>query len=558
MILLWKTLDKKYKHFFVIIVFLLFISSLLEMIGLSFIVPIVLGAIDQNLIENLKFASVFKSFFYGFDSKEILVYLVILMLFIYFLKNLLLIFISFLESRFVVSVSEFTSQKVFKNILDQDYNFHLETHSSIIQTRFRIDLIAFSNSIASFVNLISDFLIFISIIALLMIVDKYLFLSILSFLFFFILLFYFLIQKKVKKYGLVKQINEQIRSKKISENISAIKFIKTFGLEKIFFEDYKKISEILRLNYIKWMFFNSIPKSYFELVGIFSLALLSIIFLVIFDDKQNFIGFLALYVASAFRLLPSVNRMILNYSRINFAIPSIRIIYNDLNKKNKKKINNFKTINKFESIKLVNVSYSYNKENILFSKLNLTINKKDKILIKGSSGSGKSTLVDIILGIKKNLSGKIFINGIDYTKKQYSLKKICSYVPQSIFLFDTTIKNNITIFDNRDSKNKNSNNIIKSINIACLKDFLSKNNLDTVIGENGVRISGGQRQRIGLAREIYKNNEIYILDESTNSLDKKTEKIFYKKFFNFAYNKTVIVISHNILNKDYFNKIITI
>jgi ABC-type multidrug transport system fused ATPase/permease subunit len=558
--LLWRILDNKHKNFFIILIFLLFISSLLEMIGISLVVPIVLNATDQNLFENYPFISIIKNFFYNLNPNQISFYLIIFILVIYIIKNLLLIFISLLESRFVVSVNEITSQKLFKNILNQDYNFHLETHSSIIQTRFRIDLMAFGNAIVSFTNLIADFLIFVSITSLLIFFDKKLFIIIILFLMLFVSLFYFFIQKKVKKYGLIKQLNEQIRSKKISENISAIKIIKAFSLEEIFFKDYKKISESLRQTYTKWMFFNSIPKSYFEVVGIFSLAFLAFVILFFFEDKSNFIGILALYATASFRLLPSVNRMVLNYSRINFATPSVKLIYNDLKKSPKKNINNSKVIDKFKSFKLSNISFSYEKGKNLINKLNLTINKKDKVLILGSSGSGKSTLVDIILGIKKPSAGKLLINGTNFSNKKYTLKKICSYVPQSIFLFDTTIKDNITMFEKNTIKNINVTSIDKTIDISCLDSFISdrKNNLQTLIGENGVKISGGQRQRIGLAREIYKNKEIYILDESTSSLDKETEKDFYKKFFEFACNKTVIIISHNNLYPNYFNKIITI
>ena len=164
--------------------------------------------------------------------------------------------------------------------------------------------------------------------------------------------------------------------------------------------------------------------------------------------------------------------------------------------------------------------------------------------------------MDILLGLKKTISGKVIINNKDYSKSFFSFGEILGYVPQSVFLFDETIKNNITLFNNDIEKGY----LKKCIEYSKLSKFVEslKDGHNSLVGQNGIKISGGQKQRIGIAREIFKNPKVILFDESTNSLDKKTEKEFLEDFLKFYKDKTVIFISHNQDLKKYFDQVFKI
>jgi ABC-type bacteriocin/lantibiotic exporter with double-glycine peptidase domain len=220
-----------------------------------------------------------------------------------------------------------------------------------------------------------------------------------------------------------------------------------------------------------------------------------------------------------------------------------------------KKDYNFKNHIKFE-----NLSFKYkNTQKFIFKNLNLILKKNSMIGILGPSGSGKTTFVNLITGLIKPCDGKILIDDKqDINNDIFSWQSKIGYVPQSIFLFDGTIEENVSF--GSDTENIDQVKLLNAIKLSQLDKFINeqKDGLKTLIGENGAKISGGQIQRIGIARSLYRNNEILILDESTNSLDEETEKKFFKSLINLKGNRTIIIISHNKENLKNCDKIYNI
>jgi ATP-binding cassette subfamily B protein len=201
------------------------------------------------------------------------------------------------------------------------------------------------------------------------------------------------------------------------------------------------------------------------------------------------------------------------------------------------------------------VYFKYPKnENYLLEGINLSIKTKDHICVYGDSGSGKSTLIDIITGVKEPTEGKILINSKNIDFKKYSWFNNIAYVPQDIYLLDETITENIAL--GIDKKLVNMDLLIKSLKISQLYDFIFSlpNKLDTIAGEKGIQLSGGQKQRIGIARAIYKDSQILILDEATSAQDPILEEYLIKNLLIEFRNKTIIMITHKIKLKNFFNK----
>ena len=327
-----------------------------------------------------------------------------------------------------------------------------------------------------------------------------------------------------------------------------IKTIKIFLKELEFINryifHYKKIAHLSKIT----SFIQQIPKYAIELLTISSFIILSLILL---QRNQQFIDIvptLALFMAAAFRLIPSINRITTNNQLMKTGIATQNNLYKELQTKESfdQNIKNKDEV-LLSEIKILDLSFYYKKNVDILKNINLNISEGNVIGIVGKTGSGKSTFVDLIIGLLKPTSGQILVNGKDISNFPNSWKKIIGYVPQETFMLNQTIKDNITFISDKKIDENHFNNCLK---ISEVEEFL-KDKIDEVIGEKGITLSGGQKQRIGIARALYKKPQIIIFDEATNALDTLTEKSIMKSIYKLKRKKTLIIISHNksILNE---------
>ena len=287
----------------------------------------------------------------------------------------------------------------------------------------------------------------------------------------------------------------------------------------------------------------------FAIIGLSSLLLT-----LIFQDLEfkKFIPIIALFSFAIFRIMPSINRILYNFTSLRYSDSVLHQLYstlkNDINSSTKIKehYNKNNLISNFNNqINLINISFKYTgKKNFILKNINLKIKKNSKIAIIGSSGNGKSTLLDLILGVLEPTSGHIFIDNKDIFKQSLNYQKLIGYIPQSIFLIDENIKNNICFATDKDRINKK--NLQDAIKKSALYNFIMTlpEGLETMIGERGFRLSGGQLQRIGIARALYNDPDILILDEATSALDENTERDIIEDIFNKNFKKTIIFATH--------------
>ena len=292
-------------------------------------------------------------------------------------------------------------------------------------------------------------------------------------------------------------------------------------------------------------FINIVPRYILEICAIFVLSLIIILLLKINQNQLEIIPIIAMYGASIFKILPSINRIIIAKQNFKFALVAINKIISEFKnlQQNKLKIINYDKVEFNKKIIIENGSFSYStSDNITLNNINLSIEKNKITGIYGESGSGKSTLIDLITGILKLSSGKITIDDkkID---ENFIITSLFSYVPQKTFMLDESIRKNITFGDENSSIEINQ--IVKD---CLLENYVSnlKNNIDTTVGEKGSRVSGGQIQRIAIARALNVNKDILILDEATSALDVNTEKKLLENLK--KYNKTIIMITHRPAN----------
>ena len=301
----------------------------------------------------------------------------------------------------------------------------------------------------------------------------------------------------------------------------------------------------------------SITKPLFEILAFLTLSFVMIYSFMLGAKEEKLLTLLTLLVVVAYRLMPLIYNLTNSFAKIKSKQVVLEEISNDILKFNElKKIISKDIITLNKLIKLENVNYNYRGGSLsILRNFNLEIERGQKLFIHGSTGSGKSTLLNIISGLIIPDSGKIIIDGVDLKNNISSWQQNISFVEQKTFLLKDNIKNNIIMFDDEHNFNQEKfNNFLK---ICFLEEFYSKRQ-NEILDEDGVKISGGEKQRIGLARALYKNRNVLILDEATNAINSDLEKnILNNIFINFN-DKTIICISHNLDSKNIFDKVVNL
>jgi ABC-type multidrug transport system fused ATPase/permease subunit len=293
-----------------------------------------------------------------------------------------------------------------------------------------------------------------------------------------------------------------------------------------------------------------VPRLYLELLAIGGVSIMAILFIIQQKPLANLIPIIGIFMAAAFRLIPSINKIINSIQTVSYATPVLKVLTEEFGIVRKLKSNTVEESNTidFESqIIFDHVNYAYpGSERKVLDDVCFTINRGDFVGIIGTTGSGKSTLIDILVGLLHPDAGDILVEGKPLNTIVNPWQQLIGYVPQSIYLTDDSLRNNIAfgVPENLIDEEK----IEKAILTSQLSDFVNNlpEGLDTIVGERGVRLSGGERQRIAIARALFHDPPILILDEATSSLDNFTEKEFMNSVNALQGTKTIIIVAHRL------------
>jgi len=370
--------------------------------------------------------------------------------------------------------------------------------------------------------------------------------------------------KKIKKWGETRQNFSSLTLKSLQEVFFSIKEIFIYDLKNYFVKKFdfnnSKFSESTKMRNI----LNSLPRIIIEFFIVVILVFIIFYMIKSSNDLSEVLISIGVFSFAAIKLMPSISLLTSQYQLMKYNIPVVDVLFEEIKKANQKQNNLLKdkcNLNEnFENLNFKDLSFGYeNKNKDLFKKINIEINKKDKIGIIGETGIGKSSFINLICGLFDDYSGKIFYNKKELRQNNLDIyKSFFSYVPQHVYLLDDTILNNI-IFGVTERK-INKKKIEKIIKIVELENTINQlpNKLDTIVGEGGSKLSGGQIQRIGIARALYKDRSILILDESTSALDEKTEINILKSLFENYSEKTILVITHRKKPLEYCQRVLEI
>lgn len=539
--------------------FCLILLSLLEFIGIGAI-PIFISAIlDPQIISSKLNNPYLLNLINETNKSDLIIYISIILIVVFLIKNLFFIFIIVFQGLLTKRIKLNLSMMVYKKYLNLEYIKLIEKNSSIMIRSLTLDVGNTAVFVLNIINLCREILLFLAICLLLFLASPIVSLVVFAFFGIVSLLFFFNTHKKIFQQGQLLQTLSSDKIKIINDTIGFIKEIKIFKLnkflEKIFFQNSQKFEKYAFRNY----FIKMLPRVILEIGAVTGIIILIISYVKLGKDITTLFPFLSLVVVSIIRVVPGLNLIQNAIATLKTIMPSFNHVLKELVDNNfEKKIENNKkeTIRFTEKISIKNIEFSYpgNKTSVL-KNISIEINKGDKIGIVGKSGTGKTTFVSIILGLLKPSSGNITVdnNDIDFSRQEWN--NTAGYVPQEIFLLEDTIKNNITFGLKKESINLNL--LDKICKDAQIKKFIESLPLkyDTMIGERGYNMSAGQKQRLGIARVLYRNPDLLILDEVTSSLDNETEKNFINDVFDKSKDKTIIFISHRLSALKKCNKI---
>ena len=519
-----------------------------EIAGLGLLLPLLKIISDPSTLNEPYILIISKTL--NINKDQVLYLLIGLTLFFNVMKMFVLVFLNYKQNRILNEINANLSIKLFDNFLALSQENFTKLNSATIQKKINTDTNHFMVYCSSHITVIVEIAIIISIIMTVILIEPLGTFFLASVLFILSIIFFSISKRKIILWGNKRDSFEDKLSFDVLEGLRAFKEINIYNASKYFVNKFKihKNKVTILNSYVQTL--NALPRYFLELMSVFCIVTFLLYMITLNKPLGELISILGLIVAATFKLLPSANKILsslqnIKYysSSINFIEKALKEINKTINKKSKSEIFDFsKTI----CLEELTFRYKENETNIL-ENLNLKIEPGTAVGIIGSSGVGKSTLVDLLVGLLKPTSGKIEIGGNEIHNNINLWKKNIGYIPQDIFLTDTTILENIGFgLHKNEIENLKLNQAIKSSELEnYIKDLPQK--LFSSVGEGGVQISGGQRQRIGIARALYKNPELLILDEATSALDEITEsKILRALFESKSQNKTIIFITHRL------------
>ena len=546
-------LPKNQKKALVLLSGLLFIGMVFEILGLGILFPILTVLLDPEKMKIWLNEIVYFDFSV-YSYNEILIFCLISIFAVYLSKTLFLVFLTYKQNIILENVGAFIQKRLYSKYLFQSYKSHLYKNLSQMMKEVQLETIYFNSFFRSVLTLIVELALVFSIVLTILFLEPKGAIAI-GLIFGSLALLYFqLTKRKIKQWGSQRQSLDLFISKILMNSLSGIKEVKLLDKENFFLDRFTQTNTKKVKVATNHQTLTQISRFYLELITIVGMVSLILILISNGVNTSQIITLLGVFVAAAFRMIPSINRILAALQNLKYYSSSIDVISKELFdspiiEKNKPSSFEFKSM-----ITVDNLDFSYKKKKILEG-INLDIQIGETIGIVGESGSGKSTLVDLLNGLLKPTKGTIKIDDRNIEEFITSWQLSIGYVGQEIFLIDDTIKANIAFgIEEEKIDHYKINQVLKA---SQLSKFISEleNGVETRVGDRGIQLSGGQRQRIGIARALYHNPSVLIFDEATASLDDQTEKQVMKSIYNLKQNKTMIIIAHRISTLNQCDKI---
>lgn len=537
----------------------LFIGALFELAGVSLIVELVNLISDPSAIHNNGIMQWLYDFLKADSDRTFFLYIVVILIIVYFVKNVYLTLVSYIQYTFIYNNQLRLSGRMVNCYLRKPYTYHLDTNSAELIRSIMLDSERFFQLLLTVFSVVSELLVSALLCIYLLVTDWMITVAVVVILGVVSGIYLLIFHGKSKENGKISQFNDGKMHQAINQALGAVKDIKILHREKYFVNEFTKSGSkkyrAVRNNEV----LGRVPMYLIETVCIGAILLVLVYKLYNGQDLNSMIPQLAAFAMAAFKLLPSVGKVDNYLNLIIFLKPSVDLIYGDIkdtedfvdsievDRIDTHKLEDYVKDEDINSINVDDVSYRYpGTDRDVVSNVSFEIPIGASIGFIGPSGAGKSTIADVILGILTPTNGRVLYKGVNVHEHPLEWAKKLAYIPQQIFLADESIRNNVAF--GIEDKDIVEDYVWKALDEAQLSDFVQSlpDGLDTMVGERGVRLSGGQRQRIGIARALYGDPEILVLDEATAALDSETESAVMEAIDRLRGRKTLILIAHRL------------
>lgn len=545
---------QEYKSCLMLFIIML-VGIILETIGVGAIFPLISALGDEEyLFRHSGIASIMGNMgIYG--HSEFIICCSVALIVFYLLKNLFLTFVTDMQIRFVMRNQIFYSEQLLANYLSKPYLFHVNHNTGILLRNVNAGpATLFTMIVLPMLNFILECAMAVSIIVMVLFVEPFIAIAVCVFLGSLMAVITKSFRKRIARQGTVQKDYIGQFYSWANQSLGAVKETQVMHIESFFLKKcdaaYKRYSEAMR----GFQLLSQVPRFLIESVAISGLLLLIILKLLMGNKTTDIVPLLGLLAVAAFRLMPSVNRIVSLYNSIKFQMPFFHEIYPEFMEIKKRVVDgasdvflpDVTKIPFLQDICIEHVAFSYDYGREILRDICFQVRRGDFVGIVGPSGAGKTTFVDILLGLLPPTHGCILVDGVDISSNVRGWQANLAYVPQAIYLVDGSIKENIAI--GRDSEDIDVDLLEKVLRMAELYEFIQSlpEGVNTMVGERGVKLSGGQRQRVGIARALYQKPEVLILDEATSALDNETEKSIVNTILKLKGKMTIISIAHRI------------
>lgn len=545
-------LSRSQKRKVVVVMIVIFVGSIMETLGVSIVIPFIEAIIDPKiLLQNSIIQSVMNLF--KIQEAYIVWLSALLIIVVYFLKNFILLLSAYIQASFRSRTVKDISVKMLKAYFKHPYTFFFNINSGQVIRGIYDDVgglfFILEDLFKGFAEVLTAVLIGIT----LFIIDPFLATGMLLLAVIVLIATVFGIKKRVGNLGVqLRDVNAELHQS-VLQYVGAIKEIMVNKKEEFFVDEYSETYEKRRKIETEYSFIGACPERIIETVCICGLIVLVAIRVDMSFDVTTFISRIGAFAIAAFRILPSMSRIAGYINNLVYYKPMLRATYNNVLEadeymqevsEKKPDLNKPNLILK-QKVDLSDICWKYGEKEILHN-ISLHIYRGESIAIIGASGAGKTTLADIILGVLIPQSGDIKVDGRSIYSDIADWGERISYVPQNVYLFDDTIRNNVAFGIAQEDINEEK--IWGALEQAQLAEFVHNlpQKLDTIIGERGIKFSGGQRQRIAIARAVYRNPQILVLDEATSALDNDTEKAVMDAIEALHGKLTMIIVAHRL------------
>jgi len=536
-----------------LLVFLMVLVALLDAAGVASIMPFIALLTNADVIQTNEYLKATYDFINPDSHNSFMLVFGIIVFFVLVMSNIVKSISTFLLLRFIYLQEYKVSAHLATIYLRQPYEWFLNRSSSDIGKNLLSEVgNVISNALLPLMQIIASSLVIITILLFLIWVEPTASLVV-GFCF---TIAYVLLYKAIKNHlqniGLKRLEENERRYAAISEIFGGIKPLKLSGFERAFLDKYAVPAKGYATHHSAASIISQLPRFFFEVLAFGGLMLILLIGLYNGVGVENILPVVSVFAFAGYRLMPAMQHIYGSVAQVQFAMPAVITLNSELKMKNTDYSKDFEKLDRLPLktyLEFENVTFKYaNTSKNSLEKINFRLESNTTNVIVGPTGSGKTSILDIALGLLEPQSGNLKVNGLPLDRStSRRWRKSIGYVPQDIFLIDDTIKKNIAF--GIPANSIDMKRVEKAAHMACLHDWVlneTENKYSTIVGERGARLSGGQRQRIGIARALYHEPEILIMDEATNSLDSLTEKAVMAAVATLSGKVTILMVSHRL------------